>query len=492
MSQSVLDVVIVGAGISGLGAGFFLQRDCPDISFAIIEARKDLGGTWDLFRYPGVRSDSDMYTLGYSFKPWTGKNAIADGPGILAYLNETADEFGLREKIKFEHKLVGARWSSDQAVWQVTMQTGNGALETIVCRFLFLCSGYYDYDRGHLPHFAGSADFKGDIIHPQFWPDTVDLSGKRVVVIGSGATAVTLVPALAQSAQHVTMLQRTPSYLVAQPSVDRFAAFLQKIMPANVVYKMARWRSIALGAAFFQLARRWPGYVKAKIAKGIAHELGEGPNVLKHFQPPYNPWRQRLCLVPDSDFFKAMRAGTSEIVTDHIDHFDANGIQLTSGQHLDADIIVTATGLSLKFLAGAQIDVDGKAMQPGAQMTYKGVMYAGIPNLATSFGYTNASWTLKSDLAGEYVARLLREMKRRGADIAVPIQSDPRVTPENWVDFSSGYFQRSLADVPKQGSRPPWQLHQNYFRDVLTLRYGAVDDGVMHFGTRASSASERT
>lgn len=490
MTDEPIDVLIIGAGLSGIGAGYYLQRDCPGRSFAILEARKDIGGTWDLFRYPGVRSDSDMYTLGYSFKPWMGENAIADGPSILRYIQETADDFNLRDKIRFEHKLVRASWSSKEALWRLEVEVGGAQnIRMLTCRFLFFCSGYYDYDQGYLPHFDGYGDFAGTAVHPQFWPEDLDYTGKTVVIIGSGATAVTLAPALAQKAQHVTMLQRTPSYLVSQPSVDPFASALRKILPHTLAHRLARWQRIIAGSAFFKLARRFPGFVKKQISNGIRKELGDAPQIHQHFQPPYNPWRQRLCLVPDGDFFEAMREGKVSVVTDEIERFDGAGLQLKSGDHVPADVIVTATGLSLKFLAGAQIDVDGKAIHPGDQLTYKGLMYDGVPNLATCFGYTNASWTLKSDLTGEYVARLLNEMSRRGAQWAVPTLTDPSVEAEEWVDFSSGYFQRSLEDIPKQGSKRPWQMQQSYFQDLRLLRFGTVDDGVMQFHGPEEDAS---
>lgn len=485
MTSDVLDVLIVGAGISGIGAAYFLQRDCPDRRFKIIEARENLGGTWDLFRYPGVRSDSDMHTLGYSFKPWTGGKALASGPEILRYLNEAADEFGLRETMAFQHKLIKASWSSEAAIWTVTLEAGpDRKRETLQCRFLFLCGGYYDYSQGHLPQFDGYGDFTGQCIHPQHWPQGLDYSGKRIVVIGSGATAVTLVPALAQQAEAVTMLQRTPTYIVSQPSIDTLGIGLRKVLPGKAASFLSRWYSILTGMLFFKAARRWPGFIKSQITKGVVKELGDDPATLKHFNPPYNPWEQRLCLVPDSDFFKAMRAGKADIVTDQIDRFDAAGIRLKSGAHLPADIIVTATGLSLKFLAGAEIEVDGRAIHPGEQITYKGVMYGGVPNLATSFGYTNASWTLKSDLTGEYVARLLNTMASKGADIAMPALTDADMAREAWVDFSSGYFKRAWDDIPKQGSKHPWTLLQSYLKDVRLLRRAAIDDGVMAFSHR--------
>lgn len=482
MTGDPLDVLIIGAGLSGIGAAHFIQRDCPERSFAILEARTAIGGTWDLFRYPGVRSDSDMYTLGYSFKPWMGENAIAGGPSILRYIQETADELNLHDKIRFEHKLVRASWSSKDALWSIQVEVGSAReVRTLTCRFLFFCSGYYDYDQGYLPHFEGYDDFGGTIVHPQFWPETLDYAGKTVVVIGSGATAVTLAPALAKHAQHVTMLQRTPSYLVSQPSIDPLASALRMVLPQTLAHKIARWQRIVTNTAFFKLARRFPGVVKKQISKGIRQELGDAPHIHKQFQPPYNPWRQRLCLVPDGDFFAAMRAEKVSVMTGEIARFDQAGLKLTSGEHVPADVIVTATGLSLKFLAGAQIDVDGTPLRSGEQLTYKGLMYNGVPNLASCFGYTNASWTLKSDLTGAYVARLLNEMARQGAQWAVPVLADPEVQAEEWVDFSSGYFQRSLSDIPKQGTKPPWQMHQNYFKDLRLLRYGAVDDGVMQF-----------
>lgn len=492
MINDTLDVLIVGAGISGIGAAYFLQRDCPDRTFKIVEARSDLGGTWDLFRYPGVRSDSDMHTLGYSFKPWTGGKALASGPDILAYLKDTADAFDLRDRMAFEHKVVSASWSSTQALWSVTLEVGaDAAQQTIECRFLFLCSGYYDYAAGYAPQFAGEGEYEGQTIHPQHWPEDLDYSGKTVVVIGSGATAVTLVPAMAEDAKKVTMLQRTPTYIVSQPSIDVFGMALAKVFPVKAATFLSRWRNILTGMVFFKAARRWPGFIKKQIAKGIVKELGDDPDTLKHFDPPYNPWEQRLCLVPDGDFFTAMRAGKVDIVTETIERFDAAGVCLSSGAHLPADIVVKATGLTLKFLGGARIDVDGRDIRPGQQITYKGVMYAGVPNLATCFGYTNASWTLKSDLAGQYVARLLNKMAAKDAAAAMPTLKDQGVTAETWVDFSSGYFRRAAADIPKQGSKPPWQLHQAYFSDIKQMRFSAVEDDWLQFFS-ASEMSERT
>ena len=482
MTIEHVDVLVVGAGLSGIGAGYHLQADCPQRSWLILESRDDLGGTWDLFRYPGVRSDSDMYTLGYSFRPWTDPKAIADGPAILDYLRETAKAFRIDEKIRFGHRVQRASWCSRTATWTVEAQRGPDRIPVrFTCQFLFMCSGYYRYDQGYTPEFPDRERFGGRIVHPQHWPADLDYAGQRVVVIGSGATAVTLVPELARQAAQVTMLQRSPTYVVSRPSVDRLANRLRRWLPLRLAYGLTRWKNVLLGQYFFGLCRRKPALARRGLLRMVRAELGPDYDVATHFTPRYNPWEQRLCLVPDGDFFRAIRGGRAVVVTDEIERFTVTGIRLKSGRELPADLIVTATGLSLQLLAGVTFEVDGRAVDPAASLSYKGMMYSDLPNLASSFGYTNASWTLKSDLTARYVCRLLNHLARTGARQCTPRLTDPAVTPEQWVDFSSGYFQRSIDAFPRQGSRRPWKLHQNYALDIVSLKFGALDDGTMAF-----------
>ena len=482
MENEYVDVLIVGAGISGIGAAVHLTKRCPGKTFQIVESRDDIGGTWDLFRYPGIRSDSDMYTLGYNFKPWTSRQAIADGPNIMTYLRETVEEHGVAKQIRFHCKVMSANWSSDQAMWSVEIAHGDGSKSEIRCRFLFMCSGYYDYQQVHDPEFAGRDDFAGQIIHPQFWPEDLDYTNKKVVVIGSGATAVTVVPAMANSADHVTMLQRSPSYVASRPGVDKLALFLRKILPANWAYGITRWRNVLLQLFFFNLARKRPKLVKKRLLDMIREELGPDYD-MTHFTPRYNPWDERLCAVPDSDLFDAINSGKASVVTDHIERFIPDGIQLKSGKVLEADIIVTATGLKLSTGGNAGISVDGVQVDFGETINYNGVMFSGVPNLGMTFGYTNSSWTLKADLTSEYVCRLLNHMDDHGYDCATPtLPADGSVEPEPLLDFSSGYVQRALADLPKQGQEKPWRLNQNYALDIINLRYRKIDDGALVFG----------
>lgn len=472
-----LDVIVVGAGISGVSAGWHLQKLCPDRSYAILEARDDLGGTWDLFRYPGIRSDSDMYTLGYSFKPWTREKAIADGDTILSYVRETAQENGIDRRIRFRHRVVAAEWSSDRAAWTVDVERGEARDRVrMTCNFLFMCSGYYDYAKGHTPAFAGADAFAGCIVHPQFWPDDLDYAGKRVVVIGSGATAMTLVPAMAKTAAHVTMLQRSPTYVVARPSRDSFAAWLQRRLPAKAAYGITRWRNVLFGQFFFGQARKHPDRAKARILGWVRDHLGPDYDVDRHFTPSYNPWDQRLCLVPDADLFEAIKAGRATVVTDTIDRFTTEGIRLTSGEVLPADVIVTATGLELQVMSGIPLTVDGRAVDLAQTYNYKGMMFSDVPNLAMAFGYTNASWTLKADLTCAYVCRLLNTMRARRLRQATPRLDDAPMAAEAFLDFTSGYVRRAMERFPKQGSKAPWRLHQNYLKDLIALKYGSVDD----------------
>ena len=483
------DVVVVGAGLSGIGAGYHLQRYCPDRSYLILEGRADLGGTWDLFRYPGVRSDSDMYTLGYGFKPWTEAKAIADGASILSYLHDTAREHGIDRNIRYRHRVRSAAWSTDNAKWSVVADSAGERVE-FTCSFLFMCSGYYDYQQGHSPEIAGADRFRGEMVHPQFWPEHLDYVGKRVVVIGSGATAVTLVPAMAKTAAHVTMLQRSPTYIVARPSKDAVANWLRGKLPAKTAYRIIRWKNVLLGQFFFAQARKYPDAARKRIVGWVRNHLGPDYDVERHFTPRYNPWDQRLCLIPDADLFASLKSGAASVVTDKIDRFDETGIVLKSGNFLPADIVVTATGLELQLMSGIALIVDGVAIDPARSLSYKGMMLSGIPNLALSFGYTNASWTLKADLTAVYVCRLLNTMRKRGLRQATPRLTDPAVVPEDFLDFTSGYVQRALSRFPKQGSKAPWRLHQNYLKDLLMLKYGSVDDG-MEFSDPSARPSSR-
>jgi cation diffusion facilitator CzcD-associated flavoprotein CzcO len=474
-------VLIVGAGLSGIGAAWHLKHHCPGKSLLILEGRAAIGGTWDLFRYPSIRSDSDMHTLGYRFRPWTEPKAIADGATILDYIRDTAREGGIEPHIRFRHQVRGASWSSAEARWTVEVERGDtGGTVRFTANWLHLCSGYYDYEEAHAPDFAGASAFAGTIVHPQFWPDALDVSGKRVVVIGSGATAVTLVPALARRAAHVTMLQRSPSYIVSLPSADRIANGLRRLLPARLAYRLIRAKNVGLQMLFFQLARRRPGKTRERMLELIRRELGPDHDVATHFSPRYDPWDQRLCLVPDSDLFKAIRERRATVVTDEIECFTATGLKLRSGAELPADIVVTATGLKIKLLGDVRFEVDGAPTDFARTLSYKGLMFSDVPNLSYAFGYTNASWTLKADLGSAYLCRLLRHMDRRGARVAVP-RRDPNVAERPFIDFNSGYIQRAADKLPKQGATRPWRLHQNYALDLLSLRHGRVDDGVMAF-----------
>jgi monooxygenase len=467
------DVLVVGAGLSGIGAAWHLQRQAPDRSFAILEARDDIGGTWDLFRYPGIRSDSDMYTLGYRFKPWTEAKAIADGPSILRYVRETATENGIDRHIRFGHRVMAAHWSTADAAWTVEVEH-NGIRQTLTCNFLFMCSGYYNYAQGYAPDFAGSASFGGPIVHPQHWPEELDYANKRVVVIGSGATAVTLVPEMARTAAHVTMLQRSPTYVVSRPAEDGVANWLRARLPAKLAYRLTRWKNVLLGMLFYRFARKRPERTKERMLGMVRAELGPDYDIATHFTPSYNPWDQRVCLVPDADLFASIKAGRSEVVTGYIDRFDATGVSLADGRHIDADIIVTATGLDLQVFAGVPFTIDGHPRDLTQELIYRGMMLSGVPNFAFTFGYTNASWTLKADLVSGYVCRLLNTMRRRGVRQATPTLDRATVQPDDFVDFSSGYIQRAAAKLPQQGDRKPWRLNQNYALDIVALRFGSV------------------
>ncbi len=477
-----IDVLVVGAGLSGIGAGYHLQKKCPETSFLILEGRENIGGTWDLFKYPGIRSDSDMYTLGYNFKPWKEQKAIADAPSILKYLNETVEEFNLKSKIRFGKYVKKARWSSDSNQWTVDIEDKKtGKFSQILCSFIFMCSGYYSYKEGYTPHFEGKENFKGDIIHPQKWDPSFDYSNKKIVVIGSGATAVTIVPEMAKTAKHVTMLQRSPTYVVAAPEKDNLANKLRKYLPLKFTYWFIRWRNILRQQYYFRLCKKYPKGVKKVIIREVKKKLGNDFDVKTHFTPKYNPWDQRMCLVPDGDLFEQINQGKASVVTDHIKNFTENGILLKSGKELKADVIITATGLNLEMLSTVEFFIDNKSVDISKTVTYKGMMYSGIPNLASTFGYTNASWTLGADLTSEYVCRVINHMKRNNYDVVCPkpnigIEADP-----DYLNLTSGYIKRSLNIFPKQGKKAPWRNNQNYLIDIFQMKYGRIDDGEISF-----------
>jgi monooxygenase len=486
MDDEYLDVLIVGAGLSGIAAAHHLQTSCPQKSYAILESRDSIGGTWDLFRYPGVRSDSDMFTLGFRFRPWPDSKTIADGATILEYIKDAAAEEGIDQKIRFNHRVVRAEWSSERSLWEVeALRTDTEEAVHFTCGFLFTCTGYYRYDEGYTPEFPGRDRFRGEIVHPQHWSDEVDYENKRVVVIGSGATGITLVPVIAERAAHVTMLQRSPSYIVSLPAKDPVARVLRRILPARIAYPILRWKNVLMTQGSFVLSRRWPGLAKALIRKGVQRQLPRGYDVDTHFNPSYNPWDQRMCLVPNADLFKAIRKGSASVVTDRIATFSEDGIELESGEHLEADLIITATGLNLLAFGGTELVVDGEPVDISERLAYKGMMLSGVPNAAGALGYTNASWTLKTELTCEYVCRLLNHMDEHGYRQVVPINHDPSVTPEPFIDFNSGYVLRAIDKMPKRGSRRPWRAHQNYARDVLDIRRSAIDDGTLGFSRGA-------
>ena len=474
-----LDVLIVGAGLSGIGAAAQLRRERPGTSYAILEARSAMGGTWDLFRYPGIRSDSDMFTLGYRFKPWTDEKALADGPSILAYVQETAKEYDVDRHIRYDHAVTAASWDSGTARWTVTALR-EGREVRLTCRLLWACSGYYDYDAGYEPEFPGLEGYRGQVVHPQHWPEDLDYADKRVVVIGSGATAVTLVPALAERAAHVTMLQRSPTYVVSVPRTDKIALGLRKMLPEKAAYVASRWKNVGLSSGTYALSRKRPELLRRLIRRGTVRALPEGYDVDTHFNPRYDPWDQRLCLVPDGDLFDAISIGKAEVVTDTIDTFAERGLRLSSGRDLEADIVVTATGLRIKPFGGIRVEVDGAEVKLPETMSYKALMLAGVPNLLFTVGYTNASWTLKADLVAEFACRLLDRLDQGGFRSVVP-RPDPSVGERPFMDFSAGYVLRALDQLPKQGDREPWMLRQNYLHDLRTIRRGELDDGVLEF-----------
>ena len=481
-----LDVLIIGAGLSGIGAAYHLMQQCPHKRFAILESREALGGTWDLFRYPGIRSDSDMYTLGYNFKPWNDPQAIADGPAIRAYIEETAREYGIDAKIRYGHKVLSADWCSDTARWTLQVQSNEGAEPLIFsANQLLMCTGYYRYEAGYTPDYKGREQFKGEFIHPQLWPKDFDYSDKNIVVIGSGATAVTLVPALTDKARHVTMLQRSPTYVASLPKYDRLANFLRRFLPGKLVYRLARTRNVALQMGFYKLAKAKPQWVRKLLLGAARRELGEGFD-MRHFNPRYKPWDERLCVVPDGDLFEVLRTGKASMVTEHIAGFTEHGIRLESGEELPADVIVSATGLDLLLFGGIELAVDGTPFDAAQSMGYCGVMLRDLPNLAVVLGYTNASWTLKADLSSEYFCRLIKHMDALGMRQCTPRDPKRLAREAPFLDLSSGYIKRAAAKLPKQGDRTPWKLYQNYLLDLALLRYGKVEDGYLEFSSPQS------
>ena len=481
------DVVIVGAGLSGVGAACYLQRRCPEKSFAILEARGSMGGTWDLFRYPGVRSDSDMETLGFSFRPWTSNKSISDGSTILNYIRETAAEFDIEQHIRYHHKLQHAAWNSEAAQWRLEATLENGERTLLTCNFLYMCSGYYDYDAGYTPTWPNMDAFTGRLIHPQAWPQDLSVAGKRVVIIGSGATAVTLVPELAKEAAHVTMLQRSPSYIATKPAEDALAQRLHRLLPARLAHRVVRWKNLLYGMYIYTMSRWKPALVKTSLVKLVKEELGPDypeVEVEENFTPRYNPWDQRLCLAPDGDFFETIKSGRASVVTDSIDAFTQNGLRLASGETLGADIVVSATGLQLKMIGGVTLSVDGAPVDVPSCLSYKGAMYSGVPNFASALGYTNASWTLKCELISKYVCRLLIYMDEYGYASCTPRRPDPtleEMKERPAVDLTSGYIQRSAHLLPKQGDAKPWRIHQNYFQDLAAFEYSGFEDGALEF-----------
>jgi len=474
-----VDVLIIGAGLSGIGAAAHLTRELPRTSYVVLEAREVSGGTWDLFRYPGIRSDSDMYTMGYRFRPWRHEEALGSGERILEYLRDTAHEYGVDRHIRYRHRVVRAAWDSDEALWTVESDH-DGETVTFTAGLVWSCRGYYDYDHGHEPELAGAEEFRGPIVHPQHWPDDLEHAGKEVIVIGSGATAVTLVPALAAEAAHVTMLQRSPSYVLSLPQRDKFAQRARRWLPAGLAHRVVRWKSILVTASFYRLSRRRPATVRRIVRKQNVALLPEGYDVDTHFTPRYDPWDQRMCFVPDADLFKAVRRGDADVVTATIERLDADGIVLTGGRRLRADVIVTATGLTLSPFGGIELVVDGETIDPTASMTYRALMLSGVPNFVFTVGYTNASWTLKVDLVAEFTCRLLAYMTSRGYRHVVPVR-DPYVGEAPLMDFTSGYVLRALDQLPHQGDRDPWRLRQSYLRDRRTLRRAPLEDGVLAF-----------
>jgi monooxygenase len=480
LSNEHVDVLIVGAGLSGIGAAHHIQSAFPRRTYAILEAREAMGGTWDLFRYPGVRSDSDMQTLGYRFRPWTQAKSIADGPSILEYVRATATEAGIDNKIRYGHKVTSAEWSTEDSTWTVSIEH-NGTTSRLSTNFLYLCTGYYHYDDGYTPTFPGIENFAGTVVHPQAWPEDLDYEDKNVVVIGSGATAVTLVPAMTDKAKHVTMLQRSPTYIVSVPGEDKIANRLRAVLGDRLGHKVTRWKNVAISTLIYQLSQRGPRMMRGFFRKETVKLLPSGYDVDTHFKPKYNPWDQRLCLVPDGDLFRAIREGQASMVTDEVAEVTETGITLRSGKNIPADVIVTATGFRLLAFGGISLTVDGREVKLPETMAYKGMMLSGLPNFVFTIGYANASWTLKADLVSEYVVRLLQHMDAHGYKQCVPTKDDPRVVERPLLDFQAGYVQRSVHEFPKAGSRRPWQLGMSYANDALMMRHGRIDDGILRF-----------
>ncbi len=484
------DVLIVGAGLSGIDAAYRLKTLCPGKTFGILEARGVIGGTWDLFRFPGIRSDSAMHTLGFPFRPWRDERVIADGASIRGYIRDTAEHYGIDRDIRFGQRVVRASWSSPAARWTLDVSSeADGAVAQMTCAFLYLCSGYYDYAGGYLPEFPGIERFGGRVVHPQQWPSDLDYTGKRVVVIGSGATAVTMVPALAETAAHVTMLQRSPSYIVSRPARDALAERLRRHLPRRLADGLARWADVLTGAATYTLARRLPAAARRAVLTGVRQQLGADYDVEKDFSPRYNPWDQRVCLAPDGDLFVAIRSGRVTVVTDEIGSFTETGVRLRSGREIPADIIVSATGLVMRLAGGMDVVVDGVCADLSQKLVYKGMMLSDVPNLALAFGYINASWTLKCDLTARTVCRLLNHMARRGYVSCTPRRRDPAIADEPLLNFTSGYVRRAEGVLPRQGTKTPWKVHQNYLLDMLTLRFGRIEDGVLEFARAAPHIS---
>lgn len=476
-----VDVLIIGAGLSGIGAACQLRRNCPDQSFMILEARAASGGTWDLFRYPGIRSDSDMYTYAYGFKPWTDRSSIADGHKILNYIREAAAEYAVEPHIRYHHKVISAEWSSAKKHWIVTAERADTRDKVAVsCKFLFSCSGYYDYDEGHTPAFDGIDDFEGEVFHAQHWPEELDYRGKRVVVIGSGATAVTLVPSMSEETASLVMLQRSPTYIANVPGAQPLAEKLRKFLPDSWAFRLTRWKQVFFQIYLYQLSRRRPEELKKVLLGRVREELGSDYDIATHFTPRYNPWDQRLCAVPDGDMFEAIREGRAEVVTDHIDHFVPEGILLESGKRLEADIVVLATGLNLKFAGGVSYSLDGEEVDFTERYIFRGMMFSGVPNMAFTVGYTNSSWTLKADLTANYVCRLLKEMQRSGSATVTPVLKG-EIGEVPLLDFDAGYVLRSRESFPKQGDRLPWKNYQNYVRDFIGLRIASLRDDELEF-----------
>ena len=473
------DVIVVGAGISGIAAGYNLKKSCSNKSFTILEGRDSIGGTWDLFKYPGIRSDSDMHTLGFRFKPWIHDKSIADGPSIMEYLHETVDEYNLKENILLNHKVSSANWNSEKSLWELEI-VENESSHHMTCNFLFLCGGYYSYTKPHMPDFKNQENFQGEIVHPQFWNESLDYENKKIVVIGSGATAVTIVPAIARKAEHVVMLQRSPTYVVSGPSEDAINKFLRRIFPTKFTYFLIRWKNILFQSFTFFMARKYPERTKNKILDLAKNEIGSDYTD-KHFTPSYNPWDQRICLVPDSDLFEAINNKKASVVTDTIDEFQTDGILLSSGKKIKADIIITATGIELNALNDIHVTIDQLKVNPNERLTYKGMMLSGVPNFAISFGYVNASWTLRADLTCEYVCRLINLMDKKGVSCCEPIDDKTAHGDDELIDFSSGYVQRGLNKMPKQGNKSPWKNYQNYLKDIFAVRLFSIKDSNLNF-----------